>query len=269
MSFSLLLGAFFAVLVSVAAYYARSLDLSGAIAATVVGTIIFGIGGWQWALILLIFFISSSALSKAFSKRKKGLDEKFSKGGRRDHAQVLGNGGLATLFALLYGFLPDQNILWLLFLAALAAVNADTWATEIGVLSSVRPRNLLDLRQVVEKGTSGGISVVGTLGSIAGALVIAIAGALVTWFSADKIGMIFWVTVAGTLGSFFDSWLGATVQAMYFCPSCEKETEKHPTHSCGTRTTHIKGFKWLNNDLVNFGCSALSVVTLAFIWLFM
>lgn len=269
MNYSLLVGALLAIVVSVAAYYAHSLDLSGAIAATVVGTIIFGVGGWQWALILLLFFISSSVLSKAFAKNKKGLDEKFSKGGRRDHAQVLGNGGLATLFALLYGFFPEQNILWLWFLAALAAVNADTWATEVGVLSPVRPRNLLDLRQVVEKGTSGGVSVVGTLGSIAGAFVIAVAGGLVTWFSADKISIIFWVTVAGTLGSFFDSLLGATVQAMYHCPTCDKETEKHPTHSCGTQTRQIKGFKWLNNDLVNFGCSALSVVALTVIWLFL
>src|SRR6266498_5210450 len=119
----------FALVIAYLAYRAHSLDKSGAFAAAFVGTIIFGIGGWQWAILLLTFFITSSGLSRAFKKRKEGLSEKFSKGHERDAGQVFGNGGVATLFAALHAFYPASILLWMGFAAALAAVNADTWAT--------------------------------------------------------------------------------------------------------------------------------------------
>ncbi len=80
----LLLSFIFALIISLLAYKVKSLDKSGAIAATVEGTLIFGLGGWEWAILLLTFFISSSALSKMFKTRKKDLKEKFDKGSRRD-----------------------------------------------------------------------------------------------------------------------------------------------------------------------------------------
>ena len=58
----------------------------------------------------------------------------------------------------------------------------------------------------------------------------------------------------------FDSLLGGTVQAMYFCPTDQKETEKHPLHTCGTETVHIRGWQWLDNDWVNFGCGLFAVI---------
>ena len=97
----LFLGFIFALIISILAYKAKSLDKSGAIAATLEGTLIFGLGGWEWAILLLTFFISSSALSRMFKKRKAHFQEKFDKGSRRDALQVLGNGGLAALFAAL------------------------------------------------------------------------------------------------------------------------------------------------------------------------
>src|SRR6476661_2893140 len=234
-------GFILAALVAYFAYRAHSLDKSGAFAATFVGTIIFGIGGWQWAVLLLIFFITSSGLSRAFKQRKQGLSEKFSKGNERDAGQVFGNGGLATFFAALHAFYPDSIIPWIGFAASLAAVNADTWATELGVLNPTPPRMITDLRKRVEKGTSGGISLFGTFASLFGAAIIALPAA---WFT-DHWLLFPLITIAGLAGSLFDSFLGGTVQAMYFCPTDQKETEKHPLHTCGTQTVHIRGWKWL------------------------
>jgi len=251
----LLLGFILAIIISYLAYRAHSLNKNGALAATIVGAIVFGLGGWQWAILLLAFFITSSGLSRLFKKRKLGLDEKFSKGHERDAGQVFGNGGLATAFVLVYALFPESMIGWVGFAASLAAVNADTWATELGVLNPTPPRMITDLRKRVEKGTSGGISLFGTSASLMGSALIAVLAALMT----DDWSLLLPITLAGLFGSLFDSLLGATVQAMYYCPTDKKETEQHPLHTCGTATVHIRGWKWLNNDWVNFACGAFGV----------
>jgi uncharacterized protein (TIGR00297 family) len=251
----MLIGFILAIIISYAAYRAHSLNPSGAFAATIVGTVVFGFGGLQWAILLMIFFVTSSGLSRAFKKRKQGLNEKFSKGHERDAGQVFGNGGVATLFVLVHALYPESNIGWVGFAASLAAVNADTWATELGVLNPTAPRMITDLRKRVEKGTSGGVSLFGTLASLLGAAVIALPAA---WFTNDW-RLLPIVAFAGLAGSLFDSLLGATVQAMYFCPTDQKETEKHPLHTCGTETVHIRGWKWLDNDWVNFACGAFGI----------
>jgi uncharacterized protein (TIGR00297 family) len=255
----LFLGFLFAVIIALLAYKAKSLNKSGAIAAIVEGTLIFGLGGWEWAILLLTFFISSSALSKMFKSHKKDLKEKFDKGSRRDAMQVIGNGGLASIFAALNYLFPDTLWVWLGFSAALAAVNADTWATELGVLNPTRPRKITNLKQKVEKGTSGGISLGGTLASLAGAALIGILAGIFTP-RGDFLPIFILISIAGLLGALFDSYLGATVQAIYHCPICEKETERHPIHLCGTETKFKRGFNWLTNDWVNFACATAGVV---------
>jgi uncharacterized protein (TIGR00297 family) len=257
----LVYGFVLATLISYLAYRAHSLNRSGAYAATLVGTVIFGFGGLEWAILLLIFFASSSALSRAFKKRKQGLDEKFSKGHERDAGQVFGNGGLAALFAGLHTFYPESIIPWIGFAASLAAVNADTWATELGILNPTPPRMLTNLRKRVEKGTSGGVSFFGTIASLLGAAAIALPAALLSPTGTLTTAHWLLITVAGLAGSLFDSFLGATVQAMYYCPTEKKETEKHPLHTCGTQTIHIRGWKWLNNDWVNAACGAFGALT--------
>lgn len=256
----LIQGILLGVIIAWLAYRARSLDKSGALAAALVGSIIFGLGGWQWATLLLTFFVTSSALSRAFRPRKQELREKFSKGDRRDAGQVFGNGALPAFFAALHFASPDSVLPWVGFAAALAAVNADTWATELGVLNPGPPRLITDLRKRVEKGTSGGVSLPGTAASFLGSALIAW---LAVWISpAAPLTTGHWIvlTLAGIGGALFDSFLGATVQAMYYCPADQKETEKHPLHTCGTPTVHLRGWWWLNNDWVNFACGAFGAV---------
>ena len=38
----------------------------------------------------------------------------------------------------------------------------------------------------------------------------------------------------------------------FSCDGCGKETERHPLHTCGAPTRHRRGWRWLNNDWVNF-----------------
>ncbi len=249
------------ILVSLAAWRLGSLSRSGAWAAAVTGGLIFGLGGLPWAALLLTFFISSSALSKAFKGRKAKVNEKFSKGSQRDWEQVLANGGLGALLVILYAIFPEQTLIWFAYAGAMASVNADTWATELGVLNPKQPR-LITNGQLVEPGSSGGISLYGTLATVGGAALIGLIGAAFSP-AGEKLTLILAATLGGACGSLADSLLGATVQAIYHCPQCDKETERHPGHSCGATTVKIRGSKWLNNDLVNLLASIVGAMIAA------
>lgn len=260
----LALGFAFAAIIAFGATRAHSLSRSGGWGALLTGTLIFGLGGWQWAVLLLGFFVSSTILTRLFGRKKSSLVEKFDKGGVRDIGQVLANGGVASIFAALHFAFPDASWTWLGFAASMAAVNADTWSTELGVLSPVKPR-LVTNGKAVERGTNGAVSLVGTLAGAAGAGFIALLAALCSpslGLSSlpPALPLIGIVLLGGVLGALFDSLLGATVQAIYHCPQCDKETEKNPLHTCGTETMQVRGWKWLNNDLVNVGCALMGAV---------
>ncbi len=280
-SMNLLAGFLLAVVISLAAWRVGSLSRRGALAATVLGAVIFGLGGLGWAILLLGFFISSSVLSRVFKRRKSALQSAFAKGSRRDAAQVAANGGIAGLFVLLQVVQPEADWAWVAFAGALAAANADTWATELGVLSRSAPR-LITTGRTVERGTSGGITPLGTLAASGGALLIALL-AVLFWqgqvvelpaaspgWLAGLLGAsqpisaltaprgLAWaaiITLAGLAGSLLDSLLGATLQAIYFCPACQKQTERHPLHSCGSSTKLVRGWPWMDNDWVNTICT--------------
>src|SRR5512146_2028020 len=95
-------GLLLAAAVSFVAHRARVLTRGGALAATLLGTVVFGLGGWQWAVLLLAFFVFSSALSLLFRRAKRSAQEKYAKGSERDAMQVLSNGGLAGVFVVLH-----------------------------------------------------------------------------------------------------------------------------------------------------------------------
>jgi uncharacterized protein (TIGR00297 family) len=260
----LLIGFFFGILIAILAWRAGALSKSGGWAAALTGGLIFGLGGLPWACLLLAFFISSSALSRTFKQRKAALTEKFSKGSRRDWGQVLANGGLGALLAVAYAFWPGRDWLWVAFAGAMAAVNADTWATELGVLNPGPPRLITNGRRV-ERGTSGAISVYGTLAALGGAMLIGLIAAAFS-ISIGFLWVLLVVTLSGLVGSLADSLLGATVQAIYHCPACDKDTERHPLHLCGSQTFQVRGWRWMNNDMVNFICSLVGASVAILIW---
>ncbi|HRQ38758.1 MAG TPA: DUF92 domain-containing protein [Chloroflexota bacterium] len=244
MAQQLFLAFFLSVLIVALAYWRGSLSNSGAVGALIVGTVTFGFGGWQWGVLLALFFISSSLLSHYKEREKKAVAEKFDKGHRRDIWQVFANGGAGAFFALMNTVSPSP--VWLaLFVGAMAAMTADTWATELGTLSK-RPPRLITSGKVVAVGTSGGISVFGTAVSFGGGLLIGGTAALLT----GQWALLLAGGLGGLFGSLFDSLLGATVQQIYVCVVCQKETEKR-VH-CGQATRPLKGWAWVNNDLVNF-----------------
>ena len=235
-----------AVLLSAGGWAARALTGRAALAATIIGWAILRGAGWPGAAVLGAFFILSSALGRfvgLLGPRSTGDLTGDAKGERRDARQVLANGGFAALGAALTAGEPGLAI-WVVT-GSLAAAGADTWATAIGGLSRTAPRLLLAGRRV-PPGTSGGMTLLGTAGAVAGSGVVSAAGAL----SGSNPHLAIWGTMIGVAGMALDSILGATLQGRFHCPACEVESEWR-VHRCGSRTTHTGGLAWLTNDGVN------------------
>lgn len=243
----LILGLALSTLAGGIAFQLGMLAGSGWLGAVLVGTAVFGFGGWPWAVMLMAFFVSASALTRYGSRRKAEAALDFAKGGRRDLGQALANGGIGAMLAILWGFFPHP-VFWWMFAGSLAAVTADTWATEVGLLSERPPWDLWRGRRV-PPGTSGAITREGTIAGGLGALGI---GLLAVGLSpvGGSPGMALPVGLAGFLGMLLDSLLGATVQRIYWCDRCGKETERS-IHHCGQPARPLRGWKGLNNDGVN------------------
>jgi uncharacterized protein (TIGR00297 family) len=222
-----------------------------------VGTLVLCGTGWKGGGVLAAFFVSSSLVSRGVPA-PPGLDPK---GDRRDHRQVLANGGVAALSALL-GLRDPQFGLWLLT-SALAAAAADTWATAFGARSATPPRLILDGGRV-PPGTSGGITPLGSVGGAAGATLVAVTGAL----AAGMPALLPVAALVGFGGMVLDSALGAAAQGRFRCVECAERSE-WPVHRCGRPTTHEGGLAWLDNDGVNLtaGAGAAAVAWAGWVWL--
>jgi uncharacterized protein (TIGR00297 family) len=222
-----------------------------------VGAIVLYGTGWEGGGVLAAFFVSSSLVSRG-APRPAGLDPKSD---RRDHRQVLANGGIAAAVAAL-GLRNPQLGIWLLT-SALAAAAADTWATALGARSPVPPRLILG-GGVVPPGTNGGITLLGSAGGAVGALLVAVTGAL----AAGVPALLPVAALVGFGGMLLDSAIGAAAQGRFRCVHCGELSEWR-MHRCGRPTVHLGGLTWLDNDAVNLaaGLGAAIAGWAAWAWL--
>lgn len=253
----ILLGIILSSAIGGLAYWRGSLTRSGWLGAVITGTLTFGCGGWAWGLTLIAFFVSSSLLSRHKRHIKaQRTGTRFAKGGQRDLGQALANGGMASLLAVAYALADMPTLLLAAFAGVMATVTADTWATELGTLSRHQPR-LITSGKPVPTGTSGGVTLAGTLATLAGAVFIGLVLPLCIALEAAFTGLVqtggWWLLVAATLGgvagSLSDSLLGATAQVMYQLPD-GSETER-PRAADGQAHAYLRGVAWLSNDVVN------------------
>ena len=255
---AIVIGLSLSAAVSLLAVRLGVLTVDGGVASTAVGTAVFAAGGLRSSFVLMLFFVTSSALSRGTAAAKSQRVGVSAKSARRDAVQVLANGGVPTAFAVIA--LIHASFPWQLpFAGAIAAATADTWATEVGARSHSMPIDIATWRRV-SVGSSGAVTILGLVASGAGAAMIAIASAAAFDFDLSSSTAI---AVGGVTGSLIDSILGATVQEVRYCPRCLTLTEQTTHTLCGSATRHTRGWRRFNNDAVNAIASACgSIATL-------
>jgi uncharacterized protein (TIGR00297 family) len=237
------------------AWRLHALRPSGAVAATIIGTLILSNTGWSGCAVVGIFFVGSTLVSRLAGQARRSTlaDDEI-----RDWIQVVANGGAAAVGSLAERVEPGLG-LWLVT-STLAAAAADTWATAFGSLSPRPPRDILRGKPV-PPGTSGGVTWFGTIGALMGAALVALTGAA----GGGRLPLYAAATAIGFLGMVVDSALGSLVQGRFWCPACGQETERR-RHQCGTRTARKGGWSWLDNHGVNLATTALAGLGALLAW---
>jgi uncharacterized protein (TIGR00297 family) len=256
---NLLIAVLAGAVVGLLSFRLQFLNTGGSLLAFLMGSIIFGLGGWMYALPVLVFFISASILSKLGRKRKKSIEAGYQKTNIRDFYQTLANGGLPAVLTV-YIFLSGNHQFYAAYLVSIAVATADTWATELGIYSKKHPLLVTTFRRVVP-GTSGAISLQGSFAALSGSALIVI---VALPFNAIESGLLISIILTGFCGSFIDSLLGATLQVQYCCKNCGKMTENKD--HCQISGDIVKGIVWVDNDLVNiFSICIATVIMIIFI----
>lgn len=270
----LLIVFFLTLVLAYGAYKLKSLTLDGFAAAVCLGFGLYLLAGPIGYGLMGVFFVSSSILSKVagFFTADLRLDLIHERQDRRDATQVFSNGVVPLILGLFYTISHEPGFL-VGVAACFSAAAADTWASEIGVLSPHPPR-LLIRRSTVTPGLSGGVSILGSFAALGGSICIAISYGVFSWLlsgftmpSSSLVPEMVGIALGGLLGAFTDSLLGELFQAKYQstdpnCPITEKPFNE------GRQANHlIEGYRFINNNRVNlFSCLLAGlVVALAFL----
>lgn len=198
-----LLGLVLSFAFSFAAFSFRRLSLDGMFAAMVTGTFVFGLGGWPATAVVLLFFISSAAISGRWKLSKADMPNEA----RRDGFQVWAN-GFWLVVCLILAVIFNAPIFIIGAMAVVATAAADTWATELGSKKDNATYLLTDFT-TVDPGTDGGVSIKGTVAAFGASALIAVTSIYVFSLHFYVFLCIF---AAGFLGSLVDSYFGATFQ---------------------------------------------------------
>ena len=220
----------------------KVLTRNGLILAMILDAVVSLILG-NFGFVLLCVFLFGSVLIDKIKKRKKADDGITKKGDCRDGIQVIANGLVPMVMALLYSATSHHAFL-VGYVAALSEAFADTAASGLGVFS----KKVFDLFRFkpTRAGLSGGMTVIGTVASLGGAVIVSFVA-----FAFGVIDIYSTLISAGAafLGAIFDSFLGSLLQIKYRCPKCNEITERD-IH-CDIRGEKYSGFAFFDNDVVN------------------
>jgi uncharacterized protein (TIGR00297 family) len=223
--------------VAAAGYAAGTVSIAGAISGFFIGVVIFVALGWRGWTLLLVTFVAASVASRMGLERKLRLGIAEARGGRRGPGNAIANTGAAAIAALLAGLDVHPEAARLAFAAALATAGSDTIASEIGKAYGRRTFSITSF-SAVPPGTSGAMSLEGTLAGVLGALALGLLAAALGLVPYSTLAAI---VTGATAGALVESWLGAT----------------------------LEGPGILNNDVLNFINSIAGIAVTLSVWRWM
>jgi uncharacterized protein (TIGR00297 family) len=227
------------------AWQKKWLNTGGSVTAAILGFVIWIGGSWQALILIGLFFLTGSLLGKLNKEENVAA-----KGGNaRDYRQVLCNGAVAGACMVWYGITQD-NLAIHLFAISVAISTADTWSSETGIWAKGKVVDIIGFKPL-PVGISGGVSLTGTLAGLAGAGFIG----FIAWFM--MVDSATWVIIFGFLGMVADSVAGSLLQARYSEGALLADAKPE-----GENYALVKGYLWMDNDLVNL-LSNLFVTILA------
>lgn len=241
--------------IAIGAYLARALTAGGALCAFVMGVTVFWTTRAEGFLLFMLFFLSCNVVGKISKRLRKGKTEiAEKKGHRRDVMQVVANGLMTTIAALLW-FFTSKTVALIMFGAAVAEATSDTFAGEVGRLSKSGPVSIRNFRPV-PVGMSGGVTFLGMVGAFLSSAMIAFCWYI--WFQGVSVYAAVLVCLMGFAGAVMDSYLGASVQAHYVDPDTGMLTENDEKD--GRKLELAQGIRWVDNDMVNLMSNVFSSV---------
>lgn len=172
------------------------LDTKGVLLALFFGAVLLISGGPAYLALMLVFFFLAIVVTKYEYEIKKdlGLYEH-----ERGWENVLSNGLLPSALAVISPIVGPAP-----FIASIASVMADKFGSEIGVMDPHDPISLFNLKPV-KPGTSGAMSILGTVGSLAGSAAIGASSIFLFQLSPGQ-GLV--IAAIGLIGSVVDSAFG-------------------------------------------------------------
>jgi len=181
-------------------------DLKGSIAALIIGIIVVIFGSLYWLILMLIFAITAYIVTKYKIKEKIKNHLQEGENGER-HASNVIYAALIGIFIAFANISKFHNLPFFeIFAISFASVNADTFASEIGVFD--KNVYLITNFKKIKPGINGGISLLGEISATIGAFIIAISYSLLEFHSIILLPVII-ITLLGFLGCQVDSILGS------------------------------------------------------------
>ena len=184
------------------------LSRAGSLSAYLLGVYFLIVPGFIWIVPVLFFFISSvffTNLNTRLLKKERGLN-------RRNVWQVFANIIWALLSSAMF-MVTGNDIFIYFFIVLLAAVTADTWASEIGPVINKRSFSVADFK-MHPAGFTGGISPGGTTAALAASAIIS-ATSFYLFFGEYNFSMITVLSISGFLACFADTFLGAFAEEKF------------------------------------------------------
>ncbi len=190
-------------------WMARTVTAAGAVAGGLIGAVIVvctGAAGWT---VLIATFLVAALTTRLGQARKTRAGIAEARGGRRGPGNAIANTGIAAWAAVIAAGSADPTLAQLALVAALATTGSDTVASEVGKTWGRTTWLITTLRRV-KPGTTGAVSLQGTLAGILSAVLLAAIGAWVGLVPAASVPLI---ALAATLASLLEGVIGATIEA--------------------------------------------------------